>query len=35
MTTNDPRCTSEIKSRTARTNAAFDKKKALSPANWT
>jgi hypothetical protein len=35
MTTNDARCTRAIKSRIAMAKATFNKKKNLSPANWT
>jgi hypothetical protein len=35
MITNDARCAREIKSRIAMAKAAFNKKKNLSPANWT
>jgi hypothetical protein len=33
--TNDARCTRDIKSRIAIAKAAFNKKKILSPTNWT
>jgi len=35
MLKDDGRCTCEIKSRIAMAKAAFSKKKALLPANWT
>jgi hypothetical protein len=35
MTTNDARCTREMKYRIAMAKAAFNKKKLFSPANWT
>jgi hypothetical protein len=35
MITKDAKCSREIKSRISVAKAAFDKKKSVSPVNWT